>query len=58
MMQKFSDTLKTSDERLYHRIEDLNIKPQFYAFRWLTLLLSQEFSLPGSIEMLKRKFKK
>ena len=57
-MQKFSDTLKTSDERLHHRIEDLNIKPQFYAFRWLTLLLSQEFPLPGNIEMLKRKIKK
>ncbi|KAI6205523.1 TBC1 domain family member 13 [Aphelenchoides besseyi] len=27
----------------------LSIKPQFYAFRWLSLLLSQEFSLPDTI---------
>ncbi|XP_052092221.1 TBC1 domain family member 13-like [Mytilus californianus] len=46
MMQHFSDMLQTSDQRLHQRIEELNIKPQFYAFRWLTLLLSQEFPLP------------
>lgn len=29
------------------RLSDLNVHPEFYAFRWLTLLLSQEFQMPG-----------
>lgn len=28
--------------------EDKKLHPQFYSFRWLTLLLSQEFQLPGT----------
>ena len=27
--------------------EEQQMRPQFYSFRWLTLLLSQEFALPG-----------
>ena len=32
------------------------MKPQFFAFRWITLLLSQEFNLPGNflIKLKKR----
>ncbi|XP_011786652.1 PREDICTED: TBC1 domain family member 13 isoform X2 [Colobus angolensis palliatus] len=31
--------------------QEQNIKPQFFAFRWLTLLLSQEFLLPDVIRI-------
>lgn len=31
--------------------EEQNIKPQYFTFRWLTLLLSQEFLLPDVIRI-------
>lgn len=49
MMASFTSKLKEKDEFLYNRIKELDLKPQYYAFRWLTLLLSQEFPLPGTI---------
>ncbi|MEQ2166150.1 hypothetical protein GOODEAATRI_024858 [Goodea atripinnis] len=33
------------------RQEEQNIKPQYFTFRWLTLLLSQEFLLPDVIRI-------
>ena len=32
--------------------EQQDMQPQFYAFRWLTLLLSQEFPLPGAMNSI------
>uniref|UniRef100_A0A3Q3JY27 Rab-GAP TBC domain-containing protein n=1 Tax=Monopterus albus TaxID=43700 RepID=A0A3Q3JY27_MONAL len=32
-------------------VEEQNIKPQYFTFRWLTLLLSQEFLLPDVIRI-------
>ena len=29
----------------------LQVNPQFYAFRWITLLLTQEFSFPDSMRL-------
>ncbi|XP_078323641.1 TBC1 domain family member 13-like isoform X2 [Crassostrea virginica] len=51
MMTKFSHKLKDKDEFLYNRIRELDLKPQYYAFRWLTLLLSQEFPLPDVLRI-------
>ncbi|XP_062599064.1 TBC1 domain family member 13-like [Saccostrea cucullata] len=51
MMAKFSKKLKDKDEFLYNRIQELDLKPQYYAFRWLTLLLSQEFPLPDVLRI-------
>ena len=53
--------LREHDVALWHRVEELELKPQFYAFRWITLLLSQEFPLPGEsdspgVGMLSYKF--
>ena len=31
--------------------EKKSVKPQFFAFRWITLLLSQEFTLPGILHV-------
>ncbi|ELW61990.1 TBC1 domain family member 13 [Tupaia chinensis] len=50
-MEKVYSTLKDKDVELYLRLQEQNIKPQFFAFRWLTLLLSQEFLLPDVIRI-------
>ena len=46
-MKRLYQLLKTKDLAVYNILEKLNLKPEFFAFRWLTLLLSQEFQLPG-----------
>lgn len=49
-MNQFCERLRSCDIQLYsHLMTDLSIKPQFFAFRWLSLLLSQEFPLPDVI---------
>jgi len=46
-LQGFMELLKRHDEPLWTTlIEEQSLMPQYYAFRWTTLLLSQEFSLP------------
>ncbi|XP_063172303.1 TBC1 domain family member 13 isoform X1 [Candoia aspera] len=50
-MEKVYITLKEKDAELYMKLQEQNIKPQFFAFRWLTLLLSQEFLLPDVIRI-------
>ena len=49
-MADFHSLVGKMDEELFaHLVEELKISPQFYAFRWLSLLLSQEFPLPDVI---------
>uniref|UniRef100_A0AC35TN11 Rab-GAP TBC domain-containing protein n=1 Tax=Rhabditophanes sp. KR3021 TaxID=114890 RepID=A0AC35TN11_9BILA len=49
-MESFHSLLQECDPELHDiLIEKRSIRPQFYAFRWLSLLLSQEFSLPDVI---------
>ncbi|KAK7487268.1 hypothetical protein BaRGS_00021496 [Batillaria attramentaria] len=43
--------LKEHDVSLWHRLQELELKPQFYAFRWITLMLSQEFPLPDVLRI-------
>uniref|UniRef100_A0A8C5RZH6 TBC1 domain family member 13 n=1 Tax=Laticauda laticaudata TaxID=8630 RepID=A0A8C5RZH6_LATLA len=50
-MEKVYVILKEKDRELYLKLQEQNIKPQFFAFRWLTLLLSQEFLLPDVIRI-------
>lgn len=38
--------LRELDPELWSHLEDLKVDPRFYSFRWITLLLSQEFELP------------
>lgn len=48
-LNQFYTSFEDVDSELYkHLAINLAIKPQFYAFRWISLLLSQEFSLPGN----------
>ncbi|XP_030063759.1 TBC1 domain family member 13 isoform X2 [Microcaecilia unicolor] len=49
-MESVYSTLKEKDVELYLKLEQ-NIRPQFFAFRWLMLLLSQEFVLPDVIQI-------
>lgn len=45
-LSRLAELLKTNDEELWRHLEIINkVKPQFYAFRWITLLLTQEFGL-------------
>ncbi|XP_076915572.1 uncharacterized protein LOC143574968 [Bidens hawaiensis] len=42
---KMSQLLKHHDEELWRHLElTTKVNPQFYAFRWITLLLTQEFN--------------
>ena len=47
-MSRFSAAVKDKDVTLWLKLREQDIKPQYYAFRWLTLLLSQEFELPST----------
>lgn len=47
LMNRLLALLKEYRNSIYQALENMQLKPQFYAFRWLTLLLSQEFQLPG-----------
>lgn len=52
LMSQFYELLKAKDSELYRRLnEEQDILPQFYAFRWISLLLSQEFFLPDVIRI-------
>lgn len=47
MMTKLTNLLSQEDKELYiHLFNVQAIKPHYYAFRWITLLLSQEYPLP------------
>ncbi|XP_050431940.1 TBC1 domain family member 13 [Adelges cooleyi] len=46
MMHKVTKKLKENDPVLHSYLINNEIHPQYYSFRWLTLMLSQEFSLP------------
>jgi hypothetical protein len=50
-MQKFVMLLKKTDNKIYDFFDKQKLKPEFYAFRWLTLLLSQEFRLPDVLRI-------
>ncbi|XP_067340174.1 TBC1 domain family member 13 isoform X2 [Channa argus] len=50
-MESVYSMLKEKDLELYLKLEEQNIKPHYFTFRWLTLLLSQEFLLPDVIRI-------
>ena len=51
LIEKLDNSLKTTDHILWQKLSSQELKPQFYAFRWLTLLMSQEFPLPDVIRI-------
>jgi hypothetical protein len=49
---KLSSFLKSFDLSLWTHLEQKNgVNPQFYAFRWITTLLTQEFNFPDVIRI-------
>lgn len=48
---QLNDLLKKKDFQLWINLEEKQLNPQFYSFRWLTLLLSQEFELPDVLRL-------
>ncbi|XP_046386543.1 TBC1 domain family member 13 isoform X2 [Ischnura elegans] len=51
MMGKLGDTLRANDHQVWSRLQQQELRPQYYSFRWLTLLLSQEFHLPDVLRI-------
>ncbi|KAI4370456.1 hypothetical protein MLD38_018809 [Melastoma candidum] len=51
-ISKLSELLKEHDEELWRHLEiTTKVNPQFYAFRWITLLLTQEFNFADSLQI-------
>ncbi|CAI8618098.1 unnamed protein product [Vicia faba] len=49
---KLSQLLRKHDEELWRHLEITSkVNPQFYAFRWITLLLTQEFNFADSLHI-------
>lgn len=46
-MKRLYNLVRQNDSAVYKILDSQNLKPEFFAFRWITLLLSQEFKLPG-----------
>lgn len=46
MMSKLTNQVRANDPEIWLRLHQQELCPQYYSFRWLTLLLSQEFPLP------------
>lgn len=51
MMLRFMQKIKDIDPKIEARLVDQDIKPQYFSFRWLTLMLSQEFPLPDVLRI-------
>lgn len=51
VIKAYSDMLRRHDKELWAHLERQGVNPQFYAFRWLTTLLSREFELPDAIRL-------
>ncbi|XP_072999993.1 uncharacterized protein [Typha latifolia] len=51
-ISKLSELLKKHDGELWRHLEIITkVNPQFYAFRWITLLLTQEFNFADSLHI-------
>ncbi|GLJ32145.1 hypothetical protein SUGI_0647230 [Cryptomeria japonica] len=51
-MVRMTELLKIHDEELWRHLDaTTKVNPQFYAFRWITLLFTQEFRLPDCLRI-------
>uniref|UniRef100_A0A0A1WG69 TBC1 domain family member 13 n=1 Tax=Zeugodacus cucurbitae TaxID=28588 RepID=A0A0A1WG69_ZEUCU len=51
MMAKLANMLKEKDPEVFNKLKEQELHPQYYSFRWITLLLSQEFPLPDVVRI-------
>nr|CAB3266825.1 TBC1 domain family member 13 [Phallusia mammillata] len=50
-MRRTMNLLQRSDPEVRSKLDKIKIKPEYFLFRWITLLLSQEFPLPDVIHI-------
>ena len=50
-ISRLSEALRQRDAELHAHLAALKVEPQFYAFRWITLMLTQEFPLPDVVQL-------
>ncbi|CAD5111335.1 DgyrCDS649 [Dimorphilus gyrociliatus] len=51
-MQQVMEVLEKIDTPLYiYLTKNLEVKPQYFCFRWITVLLTQEFDLPNVVRI-------
>jgi len=50
-MSLFSDLLLDTDRDLWIYMDEKQLSVHYYSFRWITLLLSQEFDLPNVLRL-------
>ena len=51
-LSRLSSLLRAHDRALWEHLEATNkVVPQFYAFRWVTTLLTQEFAFPDAVRV-------
>ncbi|EFJ15182.1 hypothetical protein SELMODRAFT_268784 [Selaginella moellendorffii] len=51
-ISQLTNLLKMHDEELWRHLEQVSkVNPQFYAFRWITLLLTQEFDFADTLRL-------
>jgi len=46
-----NNLVRRMDYAVHQHLQQLGVDPRFYSFRWLTLLLSQEFELPDVLRL-------
>lgn len=51
MMNRLSKLLEKTDPAVSTRLKEQDLHLQYYGFRWLTLMLSQEFPLPDVVRI-------
>lgn len=50
-VQRFSDLLREKDQQVWRHLEEQQVRPLFYAVRWLMLMLTQEFEMPDTLRV-------
>ncbi|KAF9588515.1 hypothetical protein IFM89_013009 [Coptis chinensis] len=50
-LSHLAELLKNNDEELWWHLDINKVNPQFYAFRWITLLLTQEFKFTSILRI-------
>ena len=50
-IKHLTDVLRVTDREVYNLFYDEKVEVQFFAFRWYTLLLTQEFEMPEILRL-------
>lgn len=50
-LSRLDELLRHKDEEIWMHLSAMGVEPQFYALRWLLLMLTQEFELPDVLAL-------